>query len=501
MSGQVLKLGPFRGGLNNVSDATSIKDDELSLCTNFDYDVDGSLISRPPITQDSQTGPVANQVIDILGHFVHSDGTVYTVGASNNNVYYKTTGAWSSITTGVKASAATQYLSKMWIVADPDSSNSGGSWDPSAGFTAVATMPRGSAIITFKERLWIAAGKKETTNGSRLYFSAIANGSSWGAADFFDINPGDGQHLIDIVSVSTNMYLFKNQATYVMQYDSSPARATITPISRTIGVDDIRCIAQYENILYVYCDGYLYELINYQYNKVNTRVNLAENAAGSYVRPATVSIVGNRVVVGYYNNIFVFYTITRTWSKWEVNTAIGKLWQIPYSATGSTPYSYIANANVSGNRSTFTFVDGYIAGRTESAEASMATKIYDFNAPNMYKKLYWWGVDTLMNGTVTASVIPVLYNASVTWAQMASFTWADVASLTWNRPGNTDQTISQIIVSTSAERKFLKIYKSCRFRNAYFSLVFTVTDWEHPVRVFSITPVLQMKEGVVKTVN
>jgi hypothetical protein len=500
MPGQMLKLGPFKGGLNNLSDPTSIKDDEVASCINFDYDSDGTLISRPPIAADTD-GPVAAKTVDYLSYYISTTGAVYLVACSNSNLYYKSSGVWTLITSGVTASAAIQYLNKLWVVADEGSTNNGGSWDPVAGWTTIASMPKGSAITTFKERLWIAGGKLSTSNQSRLNFSAIADGTTWNSADFFDINPGDGQALIDIVSVSTNLFLFKQHSTHVMQYDSAPSKAVITPVSRTVGVDDIRCIVNYENVLYVYNDGYLYELINFTYNKINTRISIAANATGSYVRPISVSLVGNRVVVNYYGNIFVFYLFTRTWSQWTVASAIGKFLQTPYSASGSTPYTYVAACNTADNRSTFNFVDGYLAGRSESATATVVSKIYDFNAPNMFKKLYWWGIDILASGSLVATVTPVIYNASVTWAQMAAFTWAEVASYTWNRPAASNVSVSETINTTGAIRKFIKIKKAVRFRNVYFTLAFTISDWQNPIRVYSITPVINMKEQVVKTVN
>jgi hypothetical protein len=502
MPGNMLKLGPFTGGLNNFSDPTAIKDQELAVCQNFDFDVDGTLISRPPFTVDGTTGPVAGQNVDFIGFFTDLTGASYLLGATTSALYYRTSGAWTLITNTYAPDAGVQYLDKMWLPAPPGSANPGGSWSPSGGFTAIPTMPKGSAISIFKERLWIAAGPLETTNGSRLFFSAIADGTTWNGADFIDVNKGDGQKLIDIYSLSTNLYLFKENATFVLQYDSAPNKGVINPVSKTIGVAGIRCVVQYENILYLFYGDYLYELINYTFNKTNIRVSIVNNSSGTYSTDIWVSLIGNRVLVFYYGNLYVFYLFTRTWSKWVLATQVARPYYQPNSAIAGADATYVCNSNSVADVHTYTFKDGYDPARTEAGvHARLETKIYDLNSPNMFKKLYWWGADAFFNGTVDCYVVPVIYNFSVTWAQMAAFTWAQVTSNTWARPSETDISIHEQVTAPGPVRKFIKIMKSIRFRNVYFILDFTVSDWLNPVKVYSLTPVVAVKEQVPKTVN
>ena len=42
MPGAPIQVGPFVGGLNTFSDATAIADNELTVCENFELDLDGS---------------------------------------------------------------------------------------------------------------------------------------------------------------------------------------------------------------------------------------------------------------------------------------------------------------------------------------------------------------------------------------------------------------------------------------------------------------------------
>jgi hypothetical protein len=500
MAATLLKIGPFVGGLNNISDPTSIKDTELAVCKNFDFDLDGTLISRPPIVADTAAGPVAGQNIDIIGTYVTTAGASYIIGSTDSQIWQKASGVWTSIATGFRASAAIQYLDKMWIVSEPGSGVTGGSWDPGAGFTNVATMPKGQAITVFKDRLWIAAGPKETTNTSRAYFSAIADGTTWNGADFLDVSKGDGDKLIDLIAISSNLYLFKGNSTHVFQYDSAPSKGVVTRISNTIGVADVKCIVQYESTLYVYHNDYLYELYNYNHTKVNVRLSISNNASGAYFRPITVSLIGVRVVVSFYNNIFVFYTLTRTWSQWVTFTT-GRWYAIPTTPTDNNPNQYICGSNSVNAAVTYSFTDGTVAGRSEPFNCRLETKIYDFNAPNLFKKLSWWGVDCFAIGTVDSYAVPVIYTSNITWAQMSAFTWAQASINTWGQPLTADVRIHETLVVSGIGRKFLKFLKSARFRNLYFIVDFTITDWLNTTRVYSITPTVAMKQQVSKAVN
>jgi hypothetical protein len=57
MPGAPIPLGPFTGGVNNQAEQGTIADDELWLSENFEFDTDGSLVSRPAIVQEEIAAP------------------------------------------------------------------------------------------------------------------------------------------------------------------------------------------------------------------------------------------------------------------------------------------------------------------------------------------------------------------------------------------------------------------------------------------------------------
>lgn len=314
--GQPLRLGPFVGALNTASDPTAIADAELVELNNFELDIDGSLISRTPL-QELQGYQTWTERIVCIGTGIFG-ANHYVIGSNSNGVFHYLNGVWTVITTTFQASVAVQYANTIYLVPKPGSGN-GGKWDPVGGFTAVAAIPKGQAAVIHKERLYICPGIDSTSNTSRLSFSDPGNFEVWGVSSFIDIGQGDGTKLIDITVFQDNLLLFKNQSTYVLSYDVRPADAVVRKISLTIGVDKQFCVANYENQVYVFHGGWVYEIINYDFNRLNTKVPFErdETAPSPFSENIFLSILEDRLVCRFYRSVYVYGLRTRTWSTWE----------------------------------------------------------------------------------------------------------------------------------------------------------------------------------------
>jgi hypothetical protein len=508
--GEDIRLGPFVGGLNTASDPSAIKDTELSVCDNFDIDQDGALVSRPPITE-LLLGPVAAQTVDVLGYFIDPSGTNYLIGSTDNAVYYMGSGAWVEITTGFRARAMVQYVNKAWLVAEPGSGSNGGSWVPTsfgaAGtFTTIASMPKGMAAGIYKERLFVAPGSLATTNESRLIFSNEGDPTVWTGSDFVDINPGDGQRLIDIFVDRSNLYLFKTDSTYVYSFDADPAKGAINNLSKTVGVNDTGCVVQYENYLIVYHEDTVYELINGVYQKLNYKVDLvADFTVGTtYFKAKSLSLIGERLIVRYFDKIYVFSFKTRTWSTWSSTMRPSKWYIEPRDSNATTLPKYVAGAAQLNSRFTYQIQEGYDNIASEIMTCKATTKVFDFDSPGQFKRLFWWGIDCITTGTVMSTATPVIYTFNVQWSQLAAYTWAEMALFTWGQPGNTIPVVNdEADTAGSVARKFIKFLKALRFRSMFFTVFMqtTGTTATGPVKLFTINPVIGLKQRVPKKVN
>lgn len=313
-----LRLGPFVGGLNTGSDPTAIADAELVECTNLELDIDGSLVSRPPI-QELDGHRSWTQRINLLCEATFA-GSTYLIGSNSSGTYYYLDGNWSFIQ-GNEAAAAVQYAGAVYFIAPPNSGLDGGKWTPGGSYTPIAALPRGRCAVIHKERLFVGRGIDATTNESRIQFSDVGNFESWPASNFIDVGQGDGTKLIDLCVYQDNLLIFKSQSTYVLAYDIRPTDAVVKKISATIGVDGQHCVCSYENQVYIMHNARVYELINYDFNQLNVKVPFVRDqtspSAFSQTEQVFVTLLNDRLVCRYYARVYVFNLLTKTWCEWE----------------------------------------------------------------------------------------------------------------------------------------------------------------------------------------
>jgi len=316
--GKQLRLGPFIGGLNTGSDPTAIADAELAECVNFELDIDGSLVSRPPLQELDGNSNFTERIVCLCEAIFA--GSRYLIGSNTNGVFHFINNTWTLITNTFRATAAVQYADKVYLVAHPSSVNPGGKWDPVGGFTAVAAIPKGGAATIHKERLFIVPGEDGVTNTSRLSFSDPGNFDVYPGSNFIDIGQGDGTKLLDLTVYQDNILLFKDQTSYVLAYDVRPTDAVVRKISQTIGVESQNCLLNYENQVYVFHNGWVYEIVNFDFHRLNTKIPfiLDQTAPSPYsTESICMGIMGDRLIVRYFAKTYVYGLRTRTWGEWK----------------------------------------------------------------------------------------------------------------------------------------------------------------------------------------
>lgn len=502
MPGSPLKIGPFTGGLNTYSDTTAVGDTEVVELTNFDVDLDGSLVSRPPIVlEKTHTEPLR-----LLGYYTSITGAQYLIASSltSTNTLYYFNNTWTVLTSTIAAAAFVQFQNKAWLVAAPTATNPGGSWDPTVGFTAVAAMKKGSAAVIYKERMWVAEGGTAATS-SRLYFSNPANLTVWNASDFVDVNAGDGQDIIDIIRYADTVVIFKQNSTYMWSYDSKPSAGQVRPISNSIGIADRDCVFEYENNLYLFHEKNVYTMVNWNYEKLNLKVPLIlQNSQPTQIKkPYDLSQVGDRLILRYYDVYYVYGLKTRVWCIWKTTFNLGRFYKVPGSSTSPTS-KFLASSIMGNVTGLYGFVEGYDAVRTETIDYSLITKSYDFDSPYQYKKLSWWGADVQAKSLFKATLYPITYGRKITWGEAKLRTWGQAKAFTWARGADISISVeSNRNVSGSVNRAFIKFLKATRFRQINFSITGTNTGTtsDGPMRIFAITAFVDAKQKVAQEIN
>lgn len=415
-----IRLGPFVGGLNTFSDPTAIADTEISELLNFELDIDGSLVNRPPIAPIGAAVPGSEGFgIDVLGFFEADGGAKYLIASNrNNSTYYFNGATWILITDKLAASAVVQYRNKAWLVAPIGSATDGGSWSPAQAFAPDANMPKGGCAAAYKDRIFIGPGSNAPSDGARLYLSDL--NAVWPATkNFFNVGAGDGQNIVDLAIYSDSIVVFKQGSTYRYAYSNSPANGSTVPISYNIGALTKGCYAAYQNQLFVLFDNKVYEFSSFNYNELNIKVPLkAVNPSAVLAESASISAWSDRVIVEYFDQTYVYSLRTRSWTIWDSNVApfLGRFWAIPGRQT-SEPTAYTYSTAKSGYLGLFIIKDA-ITSTQEEMLCRVVTKNYDYLNSARFKRLMGWGVDTISKIKIDAYAIPVTYATDITWDRL-----------------------------------------------------------------------------------
>ena len=550
MVSSVAMLGPFVGGLNKSSDASAIADNEVSECVNFNVDIDGSLVCRQPITQVPLTSSIVYTGHILAIGSVNIAGIPYIIGSTDAGVYafkVSTTDADGLemmdpilISSTLKSDCAIQLHGVVMILATPDSVGVGGIWNGTTFVTDV-NMPKGSSALFFKGRVFVAPGAFELTEpkSSQLLFSdpvpiTLPVTIPWNPVNLIPVGQGDGQNLIDMIVMADNLMLFKNNSTYALAYDVNPNEAILRKVNSNIGVSAQFCVLTHENAAYVYHEGKVYQISNYTFLETNIKLPFKANAVETTRREKVcLSLVGNTIVVRYFDNMYALNLVTKTWSEWISSNSnlnnLGRVLKLETNLINSQLEGYYGGSVAISQRmfrihEKHTETDTEVTwdlipmfgpdnfpfdywGKVEhDIDCYLTTKIYDFGTPMAFKRLMWWGVDLISDGHIIALASPVTQTGPVTWGDLSSHTWGSL-NLWNNLLGTIGYAETDVNDPYVIRRKFMKLLKSLRFRQISFTVKLSSKgntaegQTLGPSRVFSLSAIVGVKQTVVKQVS
>jgi hypothetical protein len=523
---EVLRLGPFTGGLNTAADRSVVGDEELIECLNFELDIDGSLVQRPAI--DVYNTGAVDTFHHIFGS-VELAGTLYLFANRGGETFVSTDGtSWTELAPGgtnrecvtmaVYADAGTPTV---WLPATPGSTGGGIKWTPGGGAVAVADMPRGSACVVHKNRLYICPGPAATSNESRLFFSDAGDFDTWTVGtDFIDVSQGDGTTLNNVIVYQDNLLIFKEDSTFVLAYDLDPVDAILREINPVVGSQGSFGVTQHENTVYALHNANVYAIVNYTFELLNLKVPLEfedslPTGATTRFLPQHLSLLGDRLIVRYYNKTYAFNIRTQTWGEWMKTDGTHSVeWHIfaplirGELVSGLDRYAYYTSYSFTMNNASgyrlIKIVDGRTTTQTEgfgthTMNCVATTKDYDMADPVRYKRLFWWGADLLSGNDIVADVEPITLSFVPTWGDLGNLQWEDLE--TWGNP-----TMSSLPTTTEvdgdgnfATNRMVKFRKSLRFRKVNFSVMLTCDGSSlEPTKIFSYIAIVRTKQLVSK---
>lgn len=506
-----LVIGPFAGGLNTYDDPTAVRDTELVEALNWDPGLEGSLRSRPPFSEDSHPIPLGTTGNPIFLGYYYLAGVAYLiVGDGSSSTWAFNGSAWLLVTNTISASAMVQFDNKAWLVSPVGDADPGGYWTPAGGFVADANMPHGDSIVGFKSRLWVAPGKGNP-NGTRVYYSKVLGQPNfWQTPSFVDIGQGDGQEIVLLTTYYNTLIAFRTQSIYAFSFTVDPAQGTVNLLVPNVGLTSKSCMISFENYLYFMYDEKAYQFVNNNVQQINLKVPLRATNKSGITIPFAVSLFNNRAIFHYYDTMYVYSLRTRTWTRWKSPT-FGAISQIMSPSGVLTDEAY-ANTGTTvppgaGRTGKLLHIADETTSASENFTCEIQTKNFNYQNSSNFKKLFWWGVDAVFRTRVRAWAVPIVQRSSTTWGYFIEngITWGDLLNGTWGTPFSAaNQAYSDYNLQGSGPiRKFVKMFKTLRFRQIYFRVVFD-TDGSlgsAPVNLFTITAYVATKETVSKTVS
>lgn len=540
-------LQQFTGGLNNYWDQSAIADSELASIINFEFSPNGALMSRPPIYIQQHSGsnvvtPVTGEPFDILGTYVQANGDRYLVASTNSKtwIFNVLTHAWTQIAT-FKASDCTQYLNKIVLCCE---TQAGGYWEAGT-FTATTSMPHLSGIELFQNRFF-GFGVKGTNTANIVYWGNVStagpSGEStsvwvWTNIDnnlmYVEIGGGDGQWITAIAQGYNDIVIFRNRSTYRYSYGDVPEEGTMQAMQQDIGAESKRSVVKFENAHFVLSGGILYKYQNWLYYPLNAQKVKFEGYAFARRFEHAVSIIGRRALVWHNGGMYAYNLDTETWSEWESTNRVAYFVTVPRRAEEleESLYFGITGASNPADVGATAFSLYRIEDKpnssigSESFQCSLRTKIYDFQSPVEWKRLYFWTVDLASALPVKAIAYPVALPATAplaNWDQISKDfegetgykSWDDLSYEgsgdiyygTWDnitQPTSAVATIVSDFPTGQVLRMETKLNHALRFRRMYFELYLNCdgTAFTSPVQVFSITPMIGAKAKISKGAN
>lgn len=515
MPGEPIKLGPFTEGLHNSAGTGEyIKDKELYELVNLEVDTDGSLANRPAIVDFSVSSSLAALEYYIIGVYYLENGNTYLV------VSYKTTSTFGvaliDIVTGSVAKtqegftdfcvAGIQYFKKYYVYGAPGTTDVAGNFDESFTWTQAA-LPGGqaSSCAIYNERLFATPGVKATDNKSRLYFSAIADPTSFTGTDYIDIEPGNGESLVYLSPLTNNLLLFKEHSTYRLSFSSSILKVQISSISGTIGCPRENCAVVYgNNSVYVLHDNSVYELYNFNYTKISSGLRFEAKSAPGMKDPEKPSLTlsRDRLFIRYYNDLYVYSLLSGKWSSWQSTKLFREVLQVD-GPDGDITFS--ASINSDRLNEIYKFTNNRVTGvdTEETFTCKITTKTYDFDVSHVFKVMFWWGITIATLGDTRVQMVSPNAGAGYRWDDFATTTWDQLLldGIKWSSANPVVQKSTVPSEIGAYSRKSLRFPKKTRFRQAFFTIETDAKPndtGDAAVRMYDVTVLLKPKETVVK---
>lgn len=239
MTYSVFPFGQFSGGLNLRDKADVVKDSEAIDLLNVEFSEVGAIRQRDGYVE--LTASALTNRVDSLAPFYKADGTKQLLAGCGTRLE-------AINTSGAVVASATGLTSGPWVFArfaapGSEFAYAGNGvdtvrrWD-GTNWTAPANMPKSGCLTALsgaKSNRLVSTGygtgatsgpTASTSNPSRVHFSGAGTPETWGANDFVDLTPGDGEQVMAAVTWQDRVFVFKESKFFVFGNESVDSDGT-----------------------------------------------------------------------------------------------------------------------------------------------------------------------------------------------------------------------------------------------------------------------------------
>jgi len=214
---QKYTLGKW-GGLNNNTDSTDIEDNQAQNLLNVIFTKD--LAKRGGYTEVNSTAITGSTGIYGLFPYYYNSGNSRKLLYISHTVCGEiniATGATTNITTGLTSNLRTRSVTFKDLFIFVNGSDSPQKIDEDTGSELGGSPPVTNYIALHKNYLFLSGN---STYPSRVYYSELDDPETWGANDFFDVNPDDGDKIIGLAVTLDSLVIFKEYNIYILYGDT-----------------------------------------------------------------------------------------------------------------------------------------------------------------------------------------------------------------------------------------------------------------------------------------
>ncbi len=261
----------FNGGLNSTSGPLSVGNNESSDLQNIDFNKFGSILKRNGYSALNTSAITGSALSDGLWwyEFVSSGSYLSKLINITNSKAYKMDdldGTWDDITGAVTITAGNfcdfdNFLNEVYITNNEDVPFK---WTGTGNVSAATVPPsltKARFNIQFQNYLFylnVVVGG--TTHQSRIYWSDLADTSSFLATSFIDISKNDGQAISSRAVLGDRLVVFKERSIYnVFFTGDSDIPFTVQKSNSIVGCVAPWSVQEVENgLVFLSYDGFYY---------------------------------------------------------------------------------------------------------------------------------------------------------------------------------------------------------------------------------------------------